>query len=93
MEGISCQCLSTMYIFDLWMNRFLFLFHIRCVDFTEYPVGKLVNYCLSIIHIFLAPPPPKNVQGGKKNVAFKMKIGVLIGLRAASTNSVNSFLF
>ena len=34
---------------------------------TENPVGKVsFFYCLSIIHICLAPPPSKNVYGGQQ---------------------------
>jgi len=30
MKGISCQCLSTMYIFDLWMNNEYIYIYVNC---------------------------------------------------------------
>ena len=39
MKGISCQCLSTMHIFDLWINN-EYIIYLNC---------KLINIVIYII--------------------------------------------
>ena len=46
MKGISCQCVSTMYIFDLWMNN-EFIYNRKFINIMIYINQKnrfLISY-------------------------------------------------
>ena len=67
---VNCKLIDNMIYIN--QGRFLFLFHIRCVDLLNIRLVRLVFLLFEYNKHLARPSPLKNVWGGAKKICSRL---------------------